>query len=183
MRRNLVRGRITSPKNHKTRRVDLSDQLAAALTQARQDRFGKVVALNPDLQAQRDAEAGVADAWLFPDATGEPMDPDNFRARVWDPLLSHAKLRKVRLHDLRHTYSSLLLQDGTELLYVSQQLGHHSPAFTLQVYGHLLPRDRRGEVNRLDRPASIRKPAASDSSNAVLAETETARNSLESQAV
>lgn len=183
LQRNIVRGRVTTPKNHKTRRVDISDQLAAALTQARQDRFGKVVALNADVQADRDAAAGVADTYLFPDATGGPMDPDNFRDRVWEPLLVDAKLRRVRLHDLRHGYASQLLQDGVELLYVSQQLGHHSPAFTLSQYAHLLPRDRRGEVNRLDRPASPRKPAASASSNAVLVEKETACNSLESQAV
>jgi integrase len=196
VRRNWVRGRMTTPKNHKARRVDLSDQLRAALVQARQERFGKVVALTPDLQAERDAAAGVADTWLFPapersrkkDAPPvvrklKPMDADNFRDRVWEPLLNVAKLRTVRLHDLRHTYASLLLQDGTELLYVSQQLGHHSAAFTLQVYGHLLPRDRRGEVNRLDLPASFRKPGASDSSKDVPAEKETARNSSESQAV
>jgi hypothetical protein len=81
------------------------------------------------------------------------------------------------LADIRGT------SNGVELLYVSQQLGHHSASFTLTQYAHLLPRDRRGEVNRLDAPASARKPGASDSSNTVLAETETARNSLESQAV
>jgi integrase len=197
VRRNWVRGRLTTPKNHKARRVDLSDQLRAALLQARQERFGKVVAINPGVQAERDAVAGVADAWVFPaperpqkkDAPTvarnkvDPMDPDNFRDRVWEPLLTTAGLRKIRLHDLRHTYASLLLQDGTELLYVSQQLGHHSPAFTLQVYGHLLPRDRRGEVNRLDLPASFRKPGASESPNDVPAEKETACNSSESQAV
>ena len=196
VRRNWVRGRLTTPKNHKARRVDLSDQLRAALLHARQERFGRVVALTPDLQVERDATAGVADAWLFPaperprkkDAPpvarkSKPMDPDNFRDRVWEPLLVDAKLRKVRLHDLRHTYASLLLQDGTELLYVSQQLGHHSPAFTLQVYGHLLPRDRRGEVNRLDRPATVRNPAATSTPDDVPAEKETARNSSESQAV
>jgi len=175
VQRNLVRGRVTTPKSGKARRVELSEQLRTTLALARQEQFGKVVALNADVQAERDAAAGVADTWVFPDATGDPMDPDNFRARVWDPLLTIAKLRKVRLHDLRHTYASLLLQDGTELLYVSQQLGHHSPAFTLAIYAHLLPKDRRGAVNRLDRPASIRKPDASDSSNAVLPPMKEAR--------
>jgi hypothetical protein len=66
---------------------------------------------------------------------------------------------------------------------VSQQLGHHSPAFTLQVYGHLLPRNRRGEVNRLDRPATIRNAAATSFSNDIQVEKETAANSSESQAV
>ena len=41
-----------------------------------------------------------------------------------------------------------------------QQLGHYSPAFTLSTYGHLLPRDRRGEVDCLD-DASVCTPGAS----------------------
>lgn len=179
----IVKGRHTTPKSHKARRVDLSDQLRAALDDARQERFGRVVALTPEMQADRDAAAGVADAYVFTDSTGGPMDPDNFRDRVWGPLLTAAKLRKVRIHDLRHTYASLLLQGGVELLYVSQQLGHHSGSFTLQVYGHLLPRDRRGEVNRLDRPATIRNPGATSAADATSPEKETACNPLESQAV
>ena len=60
--------------------------------------------------------------------------------RVWAPLLEAAKLHKVRIHDLRHTYASLMIDAGKALHFVQQQLGHHSPAFTLAVYGHLLPR-------------------------------------------
>jgi len=41
-----------------------------------------------------------------------------------------------------------------ELHYIQQQLGHHSPAFTLAVYAHLAPRDRRSEANCLDEPAA-----------------------------
>ena len=88
----------------------------------------------------------------------------------------------MRIHDLRHTYASLLLQAGVELLYVSQQLGHHSPGFTLSQYGHLLPKDRRGEVNRLDQAATVRNPAATTENATLDAETETARNPLELRA-
>jgi hypothetical protein len=41
-----------------------------------------------------------------------------------------------------------------ELHFIQQQLGHHSPEFTLSLYGHLLPRDRRDEVNCLDDDAT-----------------------------
>ena len=51
-------------------------------------------------------------------------------------------------------------EHGTELLYVSQQLGNHSAAFTLSVCAHLLPRDRRSAVNRHDAPATKRNPDA-----------------------
>ena len=53
-----------------------------------------------------------------------------------------------------------------ELHFIQQQLGHHSPAFTLAVYGHLLPRDRRGEVNCLDDPALPAEKAEGPEENA-----------------
>ena len=52
-----------------------------------------------------------------------------------------AELRQITIHDLRHGYASLLLEDGAELLYVSEQLGHHKPSFTLEKYGQLIKGD------------------------------------------
>jgi len=83
----------------------------------------------------------------------------------------------------RSTYASLLLQDGVELLHVSQQLGHHSPGFTLSQSAHRSPKERRGEVNRLDTAATSRNPGATSSSNEIPTETETARNPFELRAV
>jgi integrase len=40
-------------------------------------------------------------------------------------------MRKVRIHDLRHTYASQLIAAGRGLHYIQEQLGHHSPSFTL----------------------------------------------------
>ena len=108
----------------------------------------------PTLQAERDAEAGVADAWLFPDATGEPMDGDNFRARVWEPLSDRAEVRKMRLHDLRHSAaSSCLLQAGVGCCTSRSMLGHHSAAFTLRSVRPPTPERPPRGGERLDRPA------------------------------
>ena len=78
---------------------------------------------------------------------------------VYD-LLSAARglgLRDVTPHALRHTYASLCLAAGKELHFVQQQLGHASPAFTLTIYGHLVPRDRKGEVDFLDGLGTARR--------------------------
>ena len=40
---------------------------------------------------------------------------------------------------MRHTFASLLLQDGVPITYVSRQLGHKDPSITLRVYSHWLP--------------------------------------------
>ena len=53
------------------------------------------------------ARDAALDAWVFVDSE-DPADPDNFRARIFDPLLVTAEVRKIRIHDLRHTFASLI---------------------------------------------------------------------------
>ena len=47
---------------------------------------------------------------------------------------------RLRFHDLRHTFASLLIAQGLNVVFVSRQLGHASPSFTLDVYGGLFDR-------------------------------------------
>lgn len=65
-------------------------------------------------------------------------------------MLRRAGLRYRKIHTLRHSLASLLIEAGEPLPYVQQQLGHHSAAFTLKVYGHLMPRGSRRAVDALD---------------------------------
>jgi integrase len=63
-----------------------------------------------------------------------------------------AGLTGVGFHTLRHTCASLLIESGMNVPRLQRWIGHHSPAFTLEVYGHLLdgdlgpPLDLRAEV-------------------------------------
>ena len=52
-------------------------------------------------------------------------------------------------HNLRHTFASLLIQNGESLAYVKEQLGHSSIKMTVDIYGHLVPGANRQAVNRL----------------------------------
>lgn len=176
VQRAYVRGRLTTTKNKKSRRVDMSAQLQETLRAVYAERFEKVTALIPEGQMAADeARASAASQWIFTDQIGGITDPDAFRSRVFAPLLLAAEIRHIRIHDLRHTYASLLLAAGKELHYIQQQLGHHSPAFTLAVYGHLLPRDRHQEVNCLDDVAPNGTPVAPTDENASAAKTTKAR--------
>jgi integrase len=67
---------------------------------------------------------------------GNPPDYHNWRRRVWLPALKDAKLTDVRIHDLRHTFASWLIQDGVPLEEVGRLLGHVSP-LTTRIYAHL----------------------------------------------
>jgi integrase len=56
----------------------------------------------------------------------------------------------ITIHSLRHSHSVYLLSKGVPVLAVSKRLGHHSPAFTLERYGHLVPEMSEGIVGILE---------------------------------
>ncbi len=69
-------------------------------------------------------------------------------------MLKKAELRPVRVHDLRHSYASLLIQATKDLHYAKEQLGHSSIKVTADIYGHLLkPEGEERQVDVLDRLA------------------------------
>jgi integrase len=139
VRRSTRRGETKVTKNNKARRVDMSQQLSNVLQGWR---------------SLQEAEAAVAgtemNPWVFPAVRGGVAAADAFRRLVWTKILRGSKLRYRKPHTLRHTFASLLIQAGEPLTYVQRQLGHHSPAFTLAVYGHFIPRGNHRAVDRLD---------------------------------
>src|SRR6185295_14192525 len=84
---------------------------------------------------------------LFLRADGKPWGV--FYMEVFKRAVLSAGLpREFAFHGLRHTYASQLVQAGTPLIVVSEQLGH---AHTFQVsrsYGHLAPQIREAEVRQ-----------------------------------
>ena len=66
-------------------------------------------------------------------------------------MLRRAELRRIRFHDLRHTYASLLIAQGAHPKYIQAQLGHASIQTTLDRYGHLMPGAHAAEARKLDR--------------------------------
>jgi integrase len=71
------------------------------------------------------------------------------RHKVWYRVLHRAGVPQVRVHDLRHTYASLLLEAGEPMLYVKEQLGHSTIQTTVDLYGHVKPGKNRDAVDRL----------------------------------
>ena len=87
--------------------------------------------------------------WVFPSLEGTALEERNVR-HVFTRMLEKAELRQIRVHDLRHTFASLLLQQGESVVYVKEQLGHGSIQITVDTYGHLIPGANRAAVDRLD---------------------------------
>jgi integrase len=76
---------------------------------------------------------------VFTSNRGGPIHESKFIERHFKPLLRSAGLPNIRLYDLRHTSATLALSAGVSPKIVSEQLGHASVAFTLEVYSHVLP--------------------------------------------
>ncbi len=76
--------------------------------------------------------------------------------------LRRAGLRALRLHDIRHTYASLLLAQGAPITYVSSQLGHADSQTTLRIYAHwVVNKNQRESINQLP---SLRDPVSVEDS-------------------
>lgn len=63
--------------------------------------------------------------------------------------------RRAIVHVMRHTFASMLIQQGESVTYVKEQMGHSSIQITVEVYGHLVPGGNRAAVDRLDTPANV----------------------------
>lgn len=94
--------------------------------------------------------------FLFTNRTGGPVRSHGFSRRVWAPAVNRAwpsvdghgqpitdptvEVLRPRIHDLRHTAASWLMQRGVLLPVISEHMGHESIQTTVDLYGHL---DRR----------------------------------------
>jgi integrase len=92
--------------------------------------------------AARALERGryAPDELVFASIRGTPLQPSNFRQRVWDPSLRLAGLEVegYRFHDVRHTCVSRLVAAGADIKLVQAVAGHANPLITLKRYSHLL---------------------------------------------
>jgi integrase len=135
------------------RRIDLSDHLLETLR---------------DLRKQKQEEAlkegkNEIPEWIFSNQFGSFADIKNIKFRNLKRVLRKAGIRDIRFHDLRHTFASQLLSNGTNILYVSQQLGHSNPGITMKIYAKWIPNEgQRQAMNEL--PYVGRLPAVADSS-------------------
>ncbi len=153
---NFVHGRFTTPKSKKSRRVDMSRELRGVLLELRDKRM---------LEAFMKGKTSIAEDLVFPSKADTVLDQSNLTQYQFLPCLERAGLRRFRFHDLRHTFGSLLIQDGASLAYVKDQMGHSSIQVTVDTYGHLIPGADIAWVDRLDvktKPQQNATPAQLD---------------------
>jgi integrase len=113
---------VLAPKNGRVRRVDIPQDLV-----------------------QRLKLAAGSGPYVF---GGErPWRPEKVRKLWHHHLDTFWVVRRLRVHDLRHTYAALMLGKGAPPSYVKEQLGHSSIQVTVDTYGHLIPGANRKWVD------------------------------------
>lgn len=124
MRRRLYHG-IDAPKSRYGRRdIPLAPRMLAALQHRR---------ATTRYAAESDP--------VFATRAGTPLDYACMYNRVLKPAARRAGVPWAAFHTLRHTCATMLFRNGLNAKQVQMWLGHHSPAFTLAVYIHLLADD------------------------------------------
>ncbi len=81
--------------------------------------------------------------------SGRPIHVDKL-ARKFKSILDEAGLAPIRLYDLRHTGATFALVADVPPKVVSEQLGHASAAFTLDVCSHVLPHMQEQAAARVE---------------------------------
>lgn len=87
---------------------------------------------------------------LFPSDTGTFLDKNNIARRHFEPALRRTGLRRIRFHDLKHTYASLLIEQGEHPKYIQVQMGHSSINVTMDTYRHLMNNVNQESAKSLD---------------------------------
>lgn len=137
-------GRVQSPKTpNSIRDIDLAPTLELMLKE------WLASPMRPESKQQL----------VFPSSDGTIIDMNRIRAKVFHPALAAAGLPRIRLHDLRHTYATMLILQGESLKYVQEMLGHASISVTADIYGHLLKETHASAARKLDTAVFGTSPA------------------------
>ena len=127
----------------------------------------------PVLKVLKAYQKTVHSRWMFPSPVKEdsPLDPAAVRKRL-QTILERAECKRLRFHDLRHTFATASLEHGMDIKTLSTIIGHVSSTTTLNTYTHVTDAMRQNAADKIDqgigraepkprREAAPQKPAPS----------------------
>lgn len=137
----------STTKQRRVHRVPISDEAAAIVRQRR-------------------VAVAKGSPWLFPgEVPGEPVQEIR---RLWARIQKDIGIEDVRIHDLRHTFASLLVSGGASLEMIGKLLGH-SQMQTTQRYAHLMDSPLRAGVGAVASAFKPRPRLVHDAAEAIAA--------------
>ncbi len=86
---------------------------------------------------------------LFGDLEGKSILPSTL-THAWSNIVKKTGLKRIRLHDARHTHASLMLKQGIHPKIGQERLGHSSITITLDTYSHVAPGLQQTAANSFD---------------------------------
>ena len=89
------------------------------------------------------------DGYICVDPMGNLLLP-NALSDSFQLVLRDYNLRRIRFHDLRHTFATRALERGMDYKTLSAILGHYSVAFTMDTYVHSMDEHKRREMDKMD---------------------------------
>jgi integrase len=120
---------VSEPKTGRGRAVPVDVRTLEALKAWRDEQADELLALEFPQSPE---------TYVFTDAAGEPLHPDRV-TKLFEIARGAAGVPRIRLHDLRHTHASHLLQAGVHPKVVQERLGHATISTTMDIYSHVLP--------------------------------------------
>lgn len=127
------------PKYDKTRDVPLSEPVKLALAEHIRRFPPKEITLPWDTPDGKPTKVRL----ILTSVRGLAIAANDFNRNYWKAALEAAKVPHGRyengMHELRHFFASVLLDQGESIKAVAEWLGHSDPSFTLKIYTHLMP--------------------------------------------
>jgi len=106
----------------------------------------------PIVNVLLDYKKNINSKWMFPSPVkeeDEPRDPQSLYHRT-QLILQHAGCKKIRFHDLRHTFATMSLENGMDVKTLSAIIGHISSATTLDIYSHITNEMQVSAAKKID---------------------------------
>lgn len=154
----LVRGIATIQRSLQRQRktgLVFVEPKTAGSRRAVQLPLGAIALLEEHSTIVEKMRADAGEAWqeqdlVFPAAAGGPIEPGRINTALHRDL-HMAGLPRLRVHDLRHSAATLLLEEGTHPKVVQDLLGHSTIAMTLDLYSHVTPRLQEEATARMQK--------------------------------
>ncbi len=111
-----------------------------------------IILPSPMLDVLQEYKQYVFSEWLFPSRIKpeQPVDPSYVRKRL-QVILERSGCKKVRFHDLRHTFATMALEHGMDIKTLSTIIGHASGSTTLNIYAHITDEMRQKAAVCIDK--------------------------------
>ena len=123
-----------------------------SITELKTKTSNRTIILSPSvLNVMRKLQTGSESKWMFPSPVKEdmPYNPQSVYRKT-RLILQRSGCKKIRFHDLRHTFATMALENGMDIKTLSNMIGHISADTTLNIYSHITNEMQQNAARKID---------------------------------